>query len=541
MERTKRKVPGLGRIIRSTLIVMVASAAAKAISLVQVLIQGQKFGKAFDTYVAASDIPDLIVIVISGGALVQAFLPVFSDFLAEDEEDRAWRLASSAMNTVFLAASALSLVAFLLAPWLVPNVLAPGFKDDPAQIALTVELLRILLLASLLFSVGGLFMGILQAHQNFFLPALAAVFQDAGLLFGIYFLTDTMGLHGVAWGAVIGAACYVLVQVPGLIYFGMQWKPVLGWNLPELRLVIKLMIPRVLGLGLVFWFNLRFLRTFLGSQMVEGSITAYDWGWRLMQIPETLLGTALAVVIFPTLATLSSLGDLQGKRDALNGALRYILTVTIPAGFGMIAVGRPLISLLERGEFTAELGDMVYGTLAAFTLGLITHATLEVTARAFYADKDTMTPLYTAVLGASINFVLALVLGQLMRAAGLALANSVAMLVEVGVLLWLLWRRWGGLGEDKLMNTAVRALGASVVMTVAVLLAQAVMGALGFGMGMGVVRTIVSIAVAVLVGGVVYFAVGWALNMQEVRMIPRLLIARLRRGVKTSGAELGEV
>ncbi|MBN1287471.1 MAG: murein biosynthesis integral membrane protein MurJ [Anaerolineae bacterium] len=523
------KIPTLGRIIRSTLIVMVASAAAKAISLAQTVIQAEKFGKAFDTYVAASDIPDLIVIVISGGALVQAFLPVFSDFLATDDKARAWRLASAAMNTVFLAALALGAAAFVLAPWLVPNVLAPGFKDNPEQIALTVELLRILLLASLLFALGGLFMGILQAHQNFFLPALAAVFQDAGLLFGIYFLTDSMGLHGVAWGAVIGAVCYVLVQIPGLIHFGMRWRPVLGWSLPELRLVVRLMIPRVLGLGLVFWFNLRFLRTFLGSQMAEGSITAYDWGWRLMQIPETLLGTALAVVIFPTLATLSSLGDLDGKRRALNGSLRYILAACIPAGFGMMAVGRPLISLLERGEFTAELGDMVYGTLAAFTLGLITHAALEVTARAFYADKDTMTPLYTAVLGASINFVLALALGQLMQAAGLALANSAAMLVEVGALLWLLRRRWQGVGEDRLVRTAVRALGASVVMTAAVLLVQAVMDALGFGMSTGVARTVVAIAAAVIAGGAVYFAAGWALKMEEIRMIPGMVAARLGR------------
>ncbi len=527
---TTRKVPTLGRIIRSTLIVMIASAVAKIISLGQTVIVANKFGIDYDPYVAASDIPDLIVIIISGGALVQAFLPVFADFLAQDDPKRAWRLASAAMNTVFLAALVLGGAAFILAPWLVPEVLAPGFKDDPEVVALTVELLRILLLGSLMFAIGGLFMGILQAHQNFFLPALAAVFQDAGLLFGIYFLTDSMGLYGVAWGAVIGAACYVLVQVPGLIHFGMRWKPLLGWSLPELRQVVRLMIPRVLGLGLVFWFNLRFLRTFLGSQMIEGSITAYDWGWRLMQIPETLLGTALAVVIFPTLATLSSLGDLQGKRRALTGSLRYILAVTIPAAFGILVVGRPLISLLERGAFTAELGDMVYGTMAAFTLGLITHASVEVVARAFYADKDTITPLYTAVVGAVINFVLAFALGGVMQVAGVALANSVAMLVELGGLLWILRRRWEGIGEAQLFRTGWRALVASVVMAGAVLLAQALMDTLGIGgPEAGLAETVASIAAAVGVGGVVYFMVGWALGMDAIKMLPRMAMDRLRR------------
>src|SRR5690606_6645326 len=122
------------------------------------------------------------------------------------DRPRAWRLASATINTVFLVSLILAVVAFVLAPWLVPNVLTPGFASNPEQVALIVELLRVLLLSSIIFSVSGLFMGILQAHQNFFLPALAAVFQDAGLLFGIIFLVEPLGLHGVAWGAVIGAA-----------------------------------------------------------------------------------------------------------------------------------------------------------------------------------------------------------------------------------------------------------------------------------------------------------------------------------------------
>jgi putative peptidoglycan lipid II flippase len=550
----ERKVPGLGRIIRSTLIVMLASAVAKIISLGQTVIVAGKFGRSWDTYVAASGLPDLIVILISGGALIQAFLPVFSDLLAHEDKARAWRLASGTMNTVFLVALVLSLVAFAAAPWLVPNVLAPGFasyEQPPGehwlvpnagapsfydgmnhQIDQTVELLRVLLLASLIFSISGLFMGILQAHQNFTLPALAAVFQDAGLLFGIIFLVGPMGLHGVAWGAVIGAACHFLIQVPGLLHFGARWNRVLAWEMPELRQVIRLMIPRVIGLGLVFWFNIRFIPTNLGSQMEEGSIAAYQWGWQLMQIPETLLGTALATVIFPTLATLSALGDVTGKRRALSGALRYILTVTIPAGFGIVLVGRPLISLLERGAFSGGVGDMVYGTMSAFTLGLITHAALEVSARAFYADKDTLTPLYTAVLGAAINLVLALALGELLAVAGLALANSIAMLVEVGALLWLLRRRWDGIDERRMLGTAARALVAALVMAVAVLVTQAVMGALGFGGNAsedGIPRTVINIAAAVAAGGAAYFAAAWFTGMEEIKVLPRMLLARLHR------------
>ena len=525
-----RRVPTLGRIIRSTLIVMIASAVAKAISLAQTVVVTDKFGPEWDTYVAASSIPDLIVILISGGALVQAFLPVFSGFLAREDRPRASRLASATMNTVFLAALILASAAWVLAPWLVPNVIAPGFAGNPDQVAQTVELLRILLVASIIFSVSGLFMGILQAHQNFFLPALAAVFQDAGLLFGILFLVGPMGLHGVAWGAVIGASCHFLIQVPGLIYFGVRWRPLLGWNLPELRQVVRLMIPRVIGLGLVFWFNLRFIPIYIGSHLDEGSIAAYLWGWQLMQIPETLLGTALAIVIFPTLATLSALGDVDGKRRALAGSMRYILAVTIPAGFGVLLVGRPLISLLERGAFDPGLGDLVYATTAAFTLGLITHAALEVIARGFYADKDTITPLWAAVFAAVINLGLALAFSEVWGVGGVALANSIAILIEVVVLLGILRRRWNGIDQARMARTGVRALAASLVMAAAVLMAQAALRAVGVGgPDAGIALTTLYIAVATGVGLAVYFAAAWLLGMEEARMIPHMLVSRLRR------------
>jgi putative peptidoglycan lipid II flippase len=529
------QTPSLGRIVRSTLIVMAASALAKAISLGQTVIVADKFGPAWDTYVAASGIPDLIVILISGGALVQAFLPVFSGFVAEGDRERAWRLASATINTVFLAALVLSALAFLLAPWLVPNVLAPGFADDPDQATLTVELLRTLLLATIIFSISGLFMGILQAHQNFFLPALAAVFQDTGLLFGIIFLVEPLGMHGVAWGAVIGAACHFLVQVPGLIYFRARWRPVLGWGLPELRQVVRLMIPRVLGLGLVFWFNLRFVPTNIGSRLGEGSIAAFQWGWQLMQIPETLLGTALATVIFPTLATLSALGDVEGKRRALSGALRYILAVTIPAAFGMLLIGRPLVSLLERGAFEPGLGDLVYSAMGAFTLGLITHSVLEVVARAFYADRDTLTPLGVSVVAAGTNLILALVLGELLGVGGMALGNSVAVLVEASALLYILRRRWAGVEGARLASTGLRALVASLAMSAAVLLTQALLGALlPSGDAANTTMTIASIAVAVGVGGVAYLAAGLLLRIEEIRVLPRLILRRTRTPAQDS-------
>ncbi|MEP6988347.1 MAG: murein biosynthesis integral membrane protein MurJ, partial [Chloroflexota bacterium] len=396
------------QIARSTVVVITAFAIAKIISLAQTIIIARVFGvgREWDTFVTANSLPDLIFTLISGGALAYAFIPIFSGYLARDDKPGAWQLTSHVINTVFVATVIISIIVFFAAPWLVAHIVAPGF--DAAAQQQTAELMRILLISTLIFSVSGISMGILQSHNHFLLPAIAPIMFDLGILFGAGFLIKPFGVRGIAYGAVIGAALHFAVQVPGLIRYHARWTPQMGWKDPMLWKVLRLMLPRVIGLGL---FSLNFLlMNNIASRLGEGSVSALSWGWRLMQIPETLIGTAMGIVIFPTLAQLSEVGDEPGKRDAMSGALRFILIATIPAAVGLILIGQPIISLLEGGAFDASASSLVYSVLRFFALGLVVHSALEVVARSFYADKDTLTPLWAAAGGAIINFVLALVL-----------------------------------------------------------------------------------------------------------------------------------
>jgi putative peptidoglycan lipid II flippase len=383
------------------------------------------------------------------------------------------------------AALVLSALVFVLTPWLVPNVIAPGFA--PATTEQTIVLMRILLLGTIIFSISGIFSGILQSHNHFLLPALAPIMYDIGILFGVVVLLRPFGLEGVAVCTVLGAAMHLLIQVPGLVRHRMRWQPIFAFADPQLRTVVKRMIPRILGLGV---FQLNFLvMTNIASRLGEGAVSAFDWGWRLMQIPQTLIGTAMGIVIFPTLSALSATGDEVGKRLAMSSALRFILVASIPSALGLIVVGQPLVSLLEGGAFDASASALVYSTLRAFTLGLIVHSMLEVVARSFYAEGDTYTPLWAALVGAAVNLGLSFALSGVSAAdaqavyrltitqveliatppivgnvSGLALANSLATAVEVGILLVLLRVRWHSIEEGTLAASALRALAASLVM-----------------------------------------------------------------------------
>lgn len=536
------------QLARSTLIVMIAFAIAKIISLGQTVIIANVFGvgREWDAFVTANSVPELIFTLIAGGALAHAFIPIFSSFLARQDLQGAWRTTSHVINTVFVTTFTVSAVVFLIAPWLVANVVAPGFDEVGRQ--QTVELMRILLLSTLIFSVSGIAMGILQSFNHFLTPALAPIMFDVGILLGVIFLIKPFGVHGIAYGAVLGAAMHLLIQVPGLIHFRARWLPELGLRDPMLWRVIRLMLPRVAGLGL-FSFNFLIMNN-IASRLGEGSVSALNWGWRLMQIPQTLVGTAMGTVIFPTLAALSEIGDQSGKRNAMSGALRFIMIASIPSAVGLIFVGQPLISLLERGAFDASASALVYSTLRFFALGIIVHSALEVVARSFYADKDTLTPLWAAIGGAAINLVLAFVLSGVTQVeagyvnhmvmeqfgyfgtpmfvgnvGGLALANTLGTAFEVSVLLVALQRRWHGINETALGRTVLKTVAASLVMALAIVLVNALWSSLGLA-GRGLAWTIIQIGVEVGVGAAVFLLVATLLKMDELRTLVALVLRR---------------
>ena len=534
------------RLARSTLVVMLAFGAAKAISLAQTVIIAQVFGvgQEWDAFVAANSVPELIFTLIAGGALAHAFIPVFSGFLARGDRDGAWRVATHVINSVFTLTLVVSAVVFVAAPWLVATLVAPGF--DAVGQAQTVELMRILLISTLIFSISGISMGILQSHNHFLLPALAPIMFDVGILFGVMFLIGPLGVNGIAVGAVLGAALHLGVQVPGLLHFRVRWWPELGLNDPQLWRIVRLMLPRIAGLGV---FSLNFLvMNNIASRLGIGAVSALSWGWRLMQIPQTLIGTAMGVVIFPTLAALSELGDESGKRNAMSGALRFVMIASIPAAVGLIFVGRPLISLLERGAFDASASILVYSTLQFFALGMVFHSALEVVARSFYADKDTMTPLWAALGGAFINLVLSFALSGVGRVeanplynltatqlggigaqpltgnvGGLALANSLGVMFEVITLIFVLRRRWHGINENALARTTLKTLAASLAMAAAIVIVNALWVSAGLT-GRGLAFTVAQIALETGVGLLTFAAAALVLRMEELPTLARLLL-----------------
>lgn len=505
-------------IARNTLVVGASFALAAAAGLLRNIVVAQRFGigAALDAYYAAFRLPDLLFTIVAGGALATAFIPVLAESLARRDREGAWRLGSAILNLVVLVVSGLAALAALAAPLLVRTLIAPGFA--PAAQAETADLMRLVLVSTVIFGASAVATAVLHGVKHFFLPALAPVVYPLGVAAGAWFLAPTMGVRGLAVGAILGAALHLAIQVPGLWRYGFRWRPVLGLGSREVRRVALLMGPRILDLGI--WHLTLLTTTNLASRLDAGSVAALEWGWDFMQLPETVIGTAFGLVALPTLADLAASGNLAGLRRTLGETLRAVVTLTVPAAVGLVLLGRPLLALVyERGAFDAAATETVYVALRMYALGLVGHSALELAARAFFAQQDTVTPLLIAAAWAAVSIGLGLALMGLMGHAGLALANSVAITGEVLTLLFVLRRRWAGIEGRAILANLGRVALTSAAMGVVVVGVLA--GAERAGLG-----ALYTVAAGAGAGLAAYLGAGALLGLRELRWPLDVLLRR---------------
>ena len=519
--------PAQRQIARAAGIVMAAFVLSNVTGLLRQMLVSRAFGTGpeLDALYAAQRLTDVLFNLVAGGALASAFIPTFTGFLTHDDRQGAWRLASGVLNLVFIALVGVSVPAWLLAPALVRYVLAPGF--GPAQVALAASLLRIILLAPAIFGVSGLLMGILNAHQHFLLPALAPSLLWLGMIFGLVVLVPSWGIYGLAWGYVIGAVLHLLVQLPGAARLAAaRYWPDLGLRNPAVREVVQLMGPRLVGVAAV---QINFLvTTVLASYMIGGSVSSLTYAWQIFTMPQVIIAQGIAIAALPTFSAMIARGEVNAMRASLADTLRGILFLALPATVGLFALRTPVVAMLFQGRnFDAQSTALVAWALAWFTLGLASHSVVEIVSRAYYALRDTRTPVIIGTAAMLLNIALSFALAPLFASlgwwphGGLALANTLATTLEALGLMWWMRRRLGGLALTRVWSGLLRTGLASAVM-------GAVLAVWLRDTG-GLSPWIVGIG-GVLLGGLVFAAAAFALRVPEARMFPKYLLERMSRG-----------
>ncbi len=508
--------------------IMFAFVLSNLVGLVRQMLISDAFGtdRAIDAFYIAVAFPDLIFSLVAGGALSSAFIPMFTSFLAREEREAAWRLAASITNLVLVFLTFLSVISGILALPIVQHILAPD--SNLSQQLLASQLLRILLISPAIFGVSGLVMGILNAHQRFWLPALAPTMYWLGMIFGLLVLVPGMGVFGLAWGAVLGAGLHLLVQLPDLLrlpdrrfYFSF------GLNDPAVRKVGRLMGPRLVGVAVV-QINV-VVNTIIASGLAEGSLSAIKYAWQVMTMPQVVIAQAIAIAALPTFSAQVARGEMSEMRASLAATLRGMLLLSLPASLGLILLREPITALLfQRGAFDVRSTNLVAWALLWYAAGLVGHCLVEILSRAFYSLHDTKTPVLVGAAAMSLNVIFSFAFSALFSRigwaphGGLALGNSLATALEMTGLLVLMRRRLNGLAGKGIWNAIWKAGLAALGMSAVVYAWNA--------QSRGQPAWL-SAAAGVILGGLVYGLIILLLRVPEVRELSQALLGGVRRRI----------
>ncbi len=510
---------------RASLFMIATLIASRFLGWLRLSVIGARFGETpqLDAFWAAFRIPDTLFNLLVAGALASAFIPVFTSYLAKEREDEAWRVASSVMNAIVLLLVGFSAVMWILAPILVP-ILAPF--PDPEQRETAIRLSRIMLLSPIFMGLSALFTGILNSYRQFLSGATAPLVYNFVIILFAVFASPFLGIEALAWGTVAGALMMWLVQVPELTFRRTRYKLALDLGHPGVREIVRLTIPRTLALGAV---NLIFIvDTFLAAKMAEGSLTALLYAQQLMQLPLGVFSIAISAAVFPTLAHYASLGLQARMRDVLQTAIRWILFLTLPTVVMMIVLRRPIVNLLfQYGNFGPQAREFTQEAFLFYSLGLAGHALIQILARAYYASKDTRTPLALTLISIGTNIVLSVVLAPLYGINGLALANSMATLAEAALFMILLAPR-ARLRVVGIGTSSLKVIAASLAMGIAMF---AFIRATNITVDLQQTKLglLLQTAVAVGVGLIAYVGAATLFRVSELAEITAVVRARLAR------------
>ena len=503
---------------------------SRGLGLVRDMLVARVFGAgmSMDAFVLAFTVPNLFRRLFGEGALSAAFIPVFTEKLQKSPtgpadsppESAAAETAARthAANRLFsLCATALVIVlgGAVLLGWGICR-LAPAVTELSEKAALFVGLLNIMLPYVLLICLAALFSAALQVHRRFGVPALMPVVLNVCWIAGIFLLCPGLGIYGMAVAILVGGLLQVGLQMPALARRGTRLRPEVDLRDPDLRRVVRLMLPVMLGLAVLQ------INVVIDRLIVElcvpghGGNSALYFGNRLVQFPLGVFGIAMATAIFPSLSSAAVAGDRKALTHTLQQALRITLFISLPAVAVAAALREPIVSLFfEGGSFHADATARTASVLMFYSLGLWAYCSVHIVTRAFYAQQDTRTPVRIAVAMVILNLALNLTLVWPMRESGLALATAVTSAVNLAILLVILRRRIGRIRGRALAASGLRSLAASGIVFVACRYTLSIVDRVWSGPGL--TYRLAAVFLPMLAGGVLFLTAACVLRMREPR------------------------
>jgi len=510
--------------------VIVLTLLSRVVGMLRDIFIAHEFGMTglTDAYAAAFKLPDLLMYLIAGGALASTFVPVFSEYWKKGDERGAWKTFSVVATVTFVLATTFVVLAEIYAVTFI-KLLNPGFSGIRLETA--VGLTRIVLPAQIFFMVGSLFMGTLNARNQFLIPTLGPSIYNVGIILGA-FLKPELGIYGLMWGALAGAFIgNFALQLYQVARQRMRYRPSFDVMYPGAVKVWKLLLPILLGVSLP---NVdQIISSYFGSELILGSQTALLYATRLMLIPIGIFAQAMGIAILPTMSQQAN--NLKLFRSTTARGLRFVLFLTVPSSTLMFILAVPIIGLIyQHGEFSSADTTPVAFALRFYALGIFAWSSQAILTRGFYALQDSKTPVISGTIMTAVFIGMSWYVVHFhpydWGIGGLAMATSIAATLHMIVLYVFLSRRTRGLQGYRTLAMLIKLGIANILLAISTFAAEALVARHLHSHGL--VANGIELLIPSVAGGLIFLAAAAGLKMDEVKSLGSI-VGRLKTRTAT--------
>ena len=430
-------------LFKSTSVVSALTLLSRVLGLVRDVTLAAAFGGArLDAFFFAQMIPNLGRRMFAEGAFSQAFIPVFTETKTQQPQEDVRDLTAVVMGTLGGVLAIITVIGCVAAPLLV-WLLAPGFKHDAAQSALGTDLLRWTFPYLMFISLTSMVGSVLNMYGQFAVPAFTPVILNLCIIGAAFIVPDTdpRAVYMLAYAVFAAGILQFLFQLPWLARLRLMGRPRWGWNDPQVRRIVKLMLPVMVGSSVAQVSLL--LNTSLATLVGTGAVSWLNFGSRLMEFPNGIFSIAVGTVILPSLSAHHTQRSPQQFSEILDWGLRIMLLLGVPSAVGLVVLGGPLVAtIFGHGRFNVEDVQMTTYVVWAYGLGFLGFALVKVLLPGFYARQETRLPVRYAMIGLFVGMSASLSLFALARwlhfgAAHVVLAFSTSLTAWINSMLLL--------------------------------------------------------------------------------------------------------
>jgi putative peptidoglycan lipid II flippase len=514
---------GTGRHVAvATVIVGASTLLSTILGFAREIVNARFYGAQWemDTFLAAATIPTILFGVFQG-ALMSALVPLFSSYLAKDDREDAWRLASTILNALLIFAGIAALLGWVFAPWYVP-LIAHGFPAP--QMTVAIRMTRWLIFTLVATSLAGAISAILNATHHFRAAALQGIAINVVTIACVVWLNGRFGIYALVLGTALGLTAQLIVQLPS--FFRLRgYRLVMQLDHPGLRELYRLLGPIMIGstAGQIAML----LDRYFASMLSPGYMSGMNYAIKLVYFPQQVFAVAIATVIFPVAALQFASKNQAGLRYSISIGLRLVTLITIPATCGLIVLGKLVIeTLFQRGAFGPAATALTADLIPYAAVGLVALAANVLLTRFCFACNESRRPVVIALASVALNAGLSLLWLPTLGARGLLLANSLSQGLQAVLLTCLVAKLMRGIDWMAIAQSVGRVIGASAAMTLVINYI--------YQIGSTTASTFLAraelLAVDVFVGIAIFFAVAHYLGVTEIGVVVQLLFEKLRRG-----------